>query len=306
MHSPLQDIHLNFNAGSLTLLNLCLAFIMFGIALSLKVENFREVAQNLKSTITGITSQFVLLPLLTFLLVWFANPLPGLAAGMILVAACPGGNISNFFTMLSKGNLALSISLSAISTILSTFMTPMNFGFWSGLLPFTDQFLAAINLDLGEMIKIVFLIMGFPLLVGIAVAKWLPKFAKIISQPIKILSVIILFGFIIIAFYNNFDLFLQYFDYVIYLVLIHNALALSGGYLFGKLMKLPENDIKTISIETGIQNSGLGLVIIFNFFEGNGGMAIITAWWGIWHIVSGFAISQFYSYKNARLAREHA
>lgn len=306
MLSPLQDIHLNFNAESLTLLNLCLAFIMFGIALSLKVENFQEVAQNPKSTITGISSQFILLPLLTFLLVWLVNPLPGLAAGMILVAACPGGNISNFFTMLSKGNLALSISLSAISTILATFLTPLNFEFWSGLLPYTDKFLASINLDLWEMVKIVFLIMGFPLLVGIAVTKWLPKIAEIISKPIKIISVFILFGFIIVAFLKNFDLFLQYFDYVIYLVLIHNAMAISGGYLFGKIMKLPPNDIKTISIETGIQNSGLGLVIIFNFFNGNGGMAIITAWWGIWHIVSGFAISQFFAYRNARLARENA
>ena len=97
------------------------------------------------------------------------------------------------------------------------------------------------------------------------------------------------------AFTKNFDIFTQYYEYIIYIVFLHNAIALLSGYYFGRIMKLPLADAKTISIETGIQNSGLALVIIFGMFDGNGGMALIAAWWGIWHIISGFIMAMIFS-----------
>lgn len=297
MDSPLSDVQVNFSEGGLLALNISIAFIMFGVALSLKRENFKEVARNPRATVTGVLSQFVLLPALTFLLVWIIKPLPGLALGMILVAACPGGNVSNFFSLLAKGNVALSVSLTVIATLLASFMTPLNFELWGGILPYTSALLKSINLNFLDMLETVTVILAIPLVLGIWFAKQFPKITNKISKPIKYISFFILIGIIILAFYNNFQLFLDYYHYVFLIVLLHNAVALAGGFYFSKLMGNSFIDNRSISIETGIQNSGLGLILIFNFFDGHGGMAIITAWWGIWHIISGFIISKVYSYR---------
>jgi bile acid:Na+ symporter, BASS family len=294
MKDALSNIRLDFSEGSLLFLNLALAFIMFGVALGIETKNFQELLKNPKSVFTGVISQFLLLPALTFLLVWLLRPIQGLALGMILVAACPGGNVSNFFSSLSKGNVALSVTLTAIATILASFMTPINFEFWSGLY-LGDKLTLEVKMEAFKMFKMVLFLLVVPLIMGIGFSAKFPGITKKISLPIRIISFVILVGFIVIAFLKNLDKFMEYYQYIVFLVLIHNALALAIGYGISRLMGNADEDNKTISIETGIQNSGLGLVIIFTLFDGNGGMALITAWWGIWHIVAGIFISLVYS-----------
>jgi bile acid:Na+ symporter, BASS family len=294
MKDALSNIRLDFSEGSLLFLNLALAFIMFGVALGIETKNFQELLKNPKSVFTGVISQFLLLPALTFLLVWLLRPIQGLALGMILVAACPGGNVSNFFSSLSKGNVALSVTLTAIATILASFMTPINFEFWSGLY-LGDKLTLEVKMEAFKMFKMVLFLLVVPLIMGIGFSAKFPGITKKISLPIRIISFVILVGFIVIAFLKNLDKFMEYYQYIVFLVLIHNALALAIGYGISRLMGNADEDNKTISIETGIQNSGLGLVIIFTLFDGNGGMALITAWWGIWHIIAGIFISLVYS-----------
>ncbi len=294
MKDVLSNVRLDFSEDSLLFLNLSLAFIMFGVALGIETKNFRELVRNPKSVATGVFSQFIVLPALTFLLVWFLRPVQGLALGMILVAACPGGNVSNFFSALSKGNVALSITLTAIATVLATFMTPLNFELWSNLY-LGDKLTVEVKMEAFKMVKMVFFLLVVPLVAGILFTRKFPVFSKKISLPLRIISFIILIGFIVVAFLKNMELFTKYYHYIIWLVLLHNALALASGYAISKLFGNAEQDNRTISIETGIQNSGLGLVIIFTLFQGNGGMALITAWWGIWHIIAGIFISLVYS-----------
>jgi len=138
-----------------------------------------------------------------------------------------------------------------------------------------------------------------PLLVGLWFKLQFPSIAKRISKPIKMSSFLILAGFIVFAFVNNIQIFLDYIHLVIILVLIHNSATLLLGYIMGKLGRNTEKDSRTISIETGIQNSALGLLLIFTFFNGNGGMALIAAWWGIWHLISGFIISRWFQYRSS-------
>ncbi len=301
MNSPLSGVQIAFNPETLLSLNLSLAFIMFGVAISLDLKSFKEIWKSPKAIGAGVVSQFILLPTLTFIFVWITNPLPGLALGMMLVAACPGGNVSNFFSMEARGNVALSVCLTAIATVLASFMTPINLAFWAGMLPFTSSLLRAIEIDFLELAKTVSLILVLPLVTGVFTAKFFPALVKKISKPVNRLSLLILAAIIVIAFTKNYEIFLQYYHYVVYLVLLHNALALASGYFFGKLVGAGETNSRTISIETGIQNSGLGLVIIFNFFDGLGGMAIITAWWGIWHLISGFIVSQLFSWQHRKM-----
>lgn len=294
MGETFSNLHLDFNENNLLALNIAIAIIMFGVALDIRKDKFIEITKNPKSVITGAFSQFLLLPALTFLLILVIKPLPEIALGMILVAACPGGNVSNFFSSISRGNIALSVSLTAIATLVTVFLTPLNFSFWSELYLDNNQS-NTIVIDFWKMIKTVSLILGLPLLLGLWFSRTFKMITAKILKPIKIFSFLLLIAIIALAFLKNVDIFLEYYQYIIYIVLIHNGIALFSGYSLAKLMRLSKADRRTISIETGIQNSGLALVIIFGMFDGNGGMALIAAWWGIWHIISGFIMSLIFS-----------
>ncbi|EKB48878.1 bile acid:sodium symporter family protein [Cecembia lonarensis] len=291
MQEALDSSTLNFNQDALLLLNVSLAIIMFGVALDLKVKDFRYVAKNPQSFVAGLFSQFFLLPALTSLLVSLIQPPPSVALGMFLVAACPGGNISNFMTHLAKGNTALSVSLTAFSTAFSVVLTPLNFAFWSKLYAPSAQMLKEISLSYFEVFQTVALILGVPLVIGMYINSRYPKWSMKATKVLKPLSMLIFAGFVVIAFIGNYDLFLKFIALIFLWVLAHNFIALSGGFITAKTFRLPLEDTKTLTIETGIQNSGLALVLIFTYFDGLGGMAIIAAWWGIWHIISGMTIA---------------
>jgi BASS family bile acid:Na+ symporter len=291
----IDDAHLNFDQGNVWILNFCLALIMFGVALELKGEHFSNVFRNPRASVVGLVSQFILLPLMTFLLVSVLRPAPSLALGMILVAACPGGNISNFLTHMAGGNSALSVSLTAMGTVLAILLTPINFELWGSLYGPTASILKAVSVNPLEIFKAIVLLAGIPIVLGMLVNRYLPEVARRISVFVKPGSILLFSGIIVIAFMKNYDVFTEHIDKVLFLVFIHNLVALGTGFLSARLARLPEEDQKTIAIETGIQNSGLGLLLIFTFFDGLGGMAIVAAWWGIWHIISGVGIAFFLS-----------
>ncbi|MDP2042077.1 MAG: bile acid:sodium symporter family protein [Algoriphagus sp.] len=296
--NPLDSIRLNFSQGDLLLLNLALALIMYGVALDLRWEDFRYLLKNPKGFFMGIFSQFLLLPFLTWVLISIIKPPPSVALGMFLVAACPGGNVSNFLTSLAKGNTALSVSLTGFSSILSIFSTPLNFALWAGFYEPTSLLLREISLNISDVFFTVGIILGLPLILGIFTHKRFPKFADKAAKILKPLSILIFAAFVGLAFAGNFNIFIQYIGMIFVWVLAHNFIALSAGFLTGKLGGLPIADIKTLTIETGIQNSGLGLVLIFTYFEGLGGMAIITALWGIWHLISGMTIASLWKLRE--------
>lgn len=294
MEDELAGISIKFNEQALGALNFALAFIMLGIALDLKRDDFSKLLQQPRAAFIGLASQYLALPTITFLLVWLLQPAPSLALGMILVAACPGGNVSNFFSYLAKGNVSLSVSLSMVSTLAAVVLTPLQLQFWGSLLPETSAILTSVNLNLLDTLRVVATIMVMPILLGMFVSWKYPKLSAALKKPIKVLSFLILLGIIAGGLASNWKLFLDYYDRVIFLVFAHNGLALLAGFALGIVSGIGRAATKTVTIETAIQNSGLGLVLIFNFFEGNGGMAIITAWWGIWHILSGFTVSQLF------------
>lgn len=303
MNETIDALQLNLDSGGLHVMNVSLAIIMFGVALELTVDDFKKVGKNPKSTMIGLASQFLLLPFLTYLLILILEPHPSLALGMMMVAACPGGNISNFFSLLARGNAALSVSMTAFATLLSIVMTPFNFGFWASMYEPTRVILTEIHLDYYEVFRIIVLILGIPLIFGMLLRHFKSAFSQKISSFIKNFGIVFFSGFVIVAFAMNFENFMSYVHMVIALVFLHNTIALSSGYGLAYLFKLPRKDRKSIAIETGIQNSGLGLLLIFNFFDGLGGMALVAAWWGIWHILAGLSIGWYWSIGKSTLHR---
>lgn len=294
---------LNFTEGGLLVLNITISIIMFGVALEIKPVHFRDLLRSPRPVAAGVLSQFLLLPALTFLLImaFWKNMTVGVAMGMILVASCPGGNVSNFISTLAKGNPALSVSLTAIATISAIFMTPLNFMIWGSLYNFVgpwtnNELLQELRIDPIAMFKIVFILLGIPIVLGMLTNHYLPKFTGYAKKPIRIFSIIFFMGMLVIMFANNYDYFIQHILWILLIVFIHNGIAITSGYGLASVFRLNARNRKTIAIETGIQNSALGLVLIFNpaIFPQHlalGGMAIVVAWWGIWHILAGLSVA---------------
>lgn len=301
---------LNFSEGGLLVLNIAIAIIMFGVALEIKISHFKELFKKPKPVIVGFISQFFILPLITFAIImaFWNNLTAGVAMGMLLVASCPGGNVSNFLSTHAKGNAALSVSLTAIATMLAIVLTPFNFYFYGKLYktfgPWLDNsLLRELTINPIEMLKTVLILLGIPIILGMTANHKFPKLTEKIKKPIKLFSLFFFMGMVVIMFANNYDHFIKYIYWIFIVVLIHNAFALSSGYGFAKLFKLNTTNSRTIALETGIQNSGLGLVLLFNpnIFPQDlalGGMMIVTAWWGIWHIISGLTISTIWRRKT--------
>ncbi len=300
--SEIDLVRLNFSPQSLWVLNFIIGLVMFGVALDLRVADFRAALATPRPVLIGLVGQFVLLPAFTFLLVLAIRPAPSIALGMMLVAACPGGNISNFLTHYAKGNAALSITMTAISTAVAIVMTPLNLSLWGGMNDQTSAILKVVALDPLEMLLAVFLLLGLPLAAGMTVAYRFPRLAARARTPMKIFSLGVFGLFVVGALAANWQYFRAYVGFVVVAVFLHNAIALATGYFAARAAGLAERDRRAVSIEVGIQNSALGLILIFNFFDGLGGMAIVTAWWGIWHIVSGLTVSTIWSRRPPSVA----
>ena len=277
---------------------------MFGVALGIKPKMFIEVFRKPKSVILGVCCQLVLLPLLTFLLTLILGKHISwsMALGMILVASCPGGNISNFMSSLSKANVELSVTLTAISTALCVLLTPFNFWLYGNLyLKFASiaADVPTLVIPLWDVFKTIFVLLGIPLTLGILTSHYLPKFAEKLKKPFQWVSIVFFIAMVVLSFWGNRQSFLLCIKYIFLIVLVHNLLALAIGYTMGTAFRVSVPDRRTLTIETGIQNSGLGLVLLLgtSIFAGlppHGGMLVITAWWGVWHIISGLTVSSLF------------
>lgn len=306
----LSSVTINFGEGGMMIVNIILAFVMFGVALGIKTQTFKDVFRNPKSVIIGLLMQWIGLPAVTFIVCLILNPVitPMVALGMILVACCPGGNISNFISSLSKGNIELSVSMTAVSTAFAPIITPLNFFVWGNLYSQIVSIRAQIptlHIPFMPMLEQILLLLGVPIVLGLVFAKYFPNATKKITKPAQIISILLFIGMVIVSFSQNFQIIVDNIIYIFFIVLLHNACALGTGYLGGTLAKLPQRDRRSLTVEVGIQNSGLGLILLFNpaifppevWHSHYGGMLLITAWWGIWHIVSGLTVAYLFRRK---------
>ena len=291
MENQIDAVLLNFSPGSLQLLNAILAVVMFSIAIDLKPSDFKRLAQAPKPVLTGLAAQFLVLPALTFALIVVLRPQPSIALGLMLVAACPGGNISNFITHRAGGNAALSVSMTAFATVGAIVLTPLNVAFWGNLYGPTQTILRDVAIDPVAVAITVGIMLVLPLVLGVTLNTKRPDITARIRTPLQWLSMAIFIAFVAAALAANWALFLEFAGVVAVLVFLHNGLALAGGNVLARIMGLSEFDRRAVTIETGIQNSGLGLILIFGFFNGLGGMAVVAAFWGIWHILTGMGLA---------------
>jgi bile acid:Na+ symporter, BASS family len=283
------------------ILSMVLATMVFSVALELRIEDFKRVAQTPKAVICGLIPQFLLLPVATWLVTLWLDLPPNMEAAMILVAACPGGSLSNVVTHIGRGNTALSVSISAVASIIALFATPFNFSWMIATNPETASWLKELSIDSSGIYISLFLLLGVPLCLGLLASHRLPQLTERIRKPLGHFSLIALLLFIVAGLIKERQLLTLGLLPTLLLVVLHNASGLFFGWATSKVMGVSEKDRRAIMIEGGMQNSGLALGIIAVQFNSDLGMVTLASLWGIWHIVSGMSLAYVWRRKDARL-----
>ncbi len=295
-----DDVALNFTPETLIILNVVLGLIMLGIALDTTPDDFKVVVRKPKPFVIAILAQLVVLPAVTFALTLILPVTPSMALGMILVACCPPGNISQVLTHRAGGNVALSVSMTAVGNAIYIFMLPLSIAFWGSLHPTARELLAAVSLNPWQMLLEIVLIIGVPFAIGLFVRARFPKIAAKVQPFVKWFSLIALLGFIVAALAGNWMYFITFLGIIVLVVTVHDAVALAIGYSTAVVGGLGTRERKAMTFEVGIRNAGLGLGLVFTFFGGLGGMAIVAGWWGIWDIIAGLIVAALWARHTKR------
>jgi BASS family bile acid:Na+ symporter len=275
-----------------------LALIMFGVALDLRFGDFVAVFRHPLAPLSGLVAQLLALPAVTWAITMLLKPQPSVALGMIVVAACPGGNLSNLMTHMAKGNTALSVCMTGVSSILAIVTTPLNILFWASLNPATAVLLRQVSIEPVSFLGSTVLMLGLPMAAGMLTVRYQPGLAAKLRRPFQILSFLFLIVFIIGATVANGRSFTAFLSQILPLVVLHNTIAVLIGWLAARLWRLNDFDTRAMTIEVSMHNSGLGLALILNHFDALGGAALIAAGWGIWHIVSGWGLAAWWQYRD--------
>jgi len=266
-------------------INPLLGVIMFGMGLTLSPHDFHIVLSRPKDILIGCLAQFTVMPLLAWGLAWvFALP-KELALGVMLVGCCPGGTASNVITYLAKGDLALSVGMTAASTLLAPILTPLLVWLLAGTMVDVDT--------LGMLQSIVYVVIA-PIIVGLLCQSFLPKLTKSVVPYLPAFSSIVIAYVVGIVVSHNADRLLVGGLIVIIVVMLHNLLGLSTGFLIGKLIHLPKPKCVALSIEVGMQNSGLASSLAVLHFAAYPLAAIPGAIFSVWHNISGALAAKLY------------
>ncbi len=263
-------------------------FVMvYTVSLDLRTDDFRYVARHPLAVGIGLAAQFVLLPGATWGLTMLLDLPPATEAAMMLVASCPGGALSNVVTAFGRGNLALSLSISAASSVLALVMTPFNFTLMVSANPVTAAWARSIALNPADLVLSLVLLLAVPMGAAMLTSRHAPGVVARIRKPLARAAAVALGLFIVIAVAAQWKLFVIELARTLPLVILHNGLGLALGWLAARAANLATADRRAVIIEGGMQNSGLALGIIAAQFGSELSMVAVASLWGIWHIVSG-------------------
>lgn len=288
---------MNYNNDYQIVLGLILALMIFGVALELRFIAFRAVLQRPVSVFAGLIGQTLFLPWITLLITLFLDLPAGIELGMLLVAASPGGNLSNIITHLAHGNTALSVSMTAVSSAFAIITLPLNFTLTAHSNPVTKAMISGtgeLHINSLMIIKGLIILLLLPLALGMSIGNFATKVAHKITPFFKRISSVIFLVFLVVAVGGNWKVFLDNIGFVFLIVVFHNLIALIIGNLIARAFQQDIPNRRAITIEVGMQNSGLALGLILTQFQAEPNMALVAAFWGIWHIVSGLLLVLFW------------
>ena len=275
---------------------LALMLVMFGVALGLRVQDFRILADKPSLYVGGVLAQIVLLPLVTFGLILLISPPPSIALGMIVVACCPGGSVSNLLTYFSRGDIAVSVALTATSSMLAALLTPASTLFWAQAYGPTAELL--ISLDVNPLLFIgqTTLLLALPLAAGMVFAAKMPEFAERIRKRTTVAGAAVLGATIVYGIAYFYPILWPAVGLLASITIIHNTAAFATGAAVGMVLTKESSIRRALTFEVGIQNAGLALIILLAQLKGVGGAAAIAAVWGVWDLIAGGLLAISYNY----------
>ncbi|WP_297732916.1 bile acid:sodium symporter [uncultured Maricaulis sp.] len=280
--------------------------MMFSVALTLRLTDFALVRQQPVRVLGGVLAQLIGLPLLTLGLILMLSPPASIALGMLVVASCPGGNISNLLTRAAGGNTAYSVTLTAISSVSAAVMTPVSILVWSRLYPPVDALVEALHVDPMPFFVQTALLLAVPLALGMALNAWKPVLAERMGRVLGPLGLSCIALLVLVGIVQNWPIFLAAGAVIIPIVVLHNSAAFALGWLGGRAMGMEAARRRALTFEVGIQNAGLGLVILLSQFDGVGGAAAIIGTWSIWHLIGGSLLAGLFRWSDSRTLRANA
>ncbi|MDY2947676.1 bile acid:sodium symporter family protein [Mannheimia varigena] len=263
-----------------------LGIVMLGMGLTLTFKDFAEVTKNPKSVIIGVIAQFAVMPSVAYGLAKAFNLPPDLAIGVILVGCCPGGTSSNVMTYLARGNTALSVACTTISTLLAPVLTPAIFYL------FASQWL---EINATAMFISVLQMVLLPIFVGVVIRTIFKQKVEQFSQTMPLISVIAIVLIVTAVVSVSRDRIIESGLLIFAVVALHNGLGYLIGYLASRLFKLPIADSKAVAIEVGMQNSGLGAALAALHFKANPVIAVPSAVFSFWHNISGPILAMIFA-----------
>ena len=285
--AALDAVRIDLAPGAQILMPVSLAVIMMSVALNLHLKDFALIKQRPVQFLGAAATQVLGLPALTLALVHLIDPVPSIALGMIVVACCPGGNVSNFLTHLAKGDTAFSVSLTATSSLAAALLTPVSILFWTSLYAPADALVDAIEVSPVPFVVQTTLILAIPLIIGMALAHRYPATSARVRPGFTLAALAILIFLVFGGLASNWALFTATAFSVLTIAMLHNALGFLLGAGVARALAMDAPRRRSVTFEIGIQNTGLALVILLGQFEGLGGAASITALWSVWHLFAG-------------------
>ncbi|MFL4394642.1 bile acid:sodium symporter family protein [Acinetobacter pittii] len=266
-----------------------LGIIMLGMGMTMTVDDFKGVLQSPKAVLIGVVAQFVVMPGLAYVLCKLFNLPPEIAVGVILVGCCPGGTASNVITYIAKGNVALSVACTSVSTLLAPVLTPAIFYLLA------SQWL---KIDAASMFISILQVVLLPIIVGLILRTWLKRQVESYIQVMPLVSVIAIVAIVAAIIGGSKAAILQSGLLILAVVILHNGLGYLLGFTAARFFKLPYADSKAIAIEVGMQNSGLGVALAAVHFAASPITAVPSAIFSLWHNISGPALATYWASKH--------
>ncbi len=275
--------------------NPLLGLVMFGMGLTLKPADFKVVFSRPKDVLIGCASQFVIMPLLAFLLTKVFQLSPELAVGVILVGTCPGGTSSNVMTYLSKGDVALSVGMTSVSTILAPFLTPLLTLLYAG---------QRVEVNVVSMFVSIVEVVLLPILLGFVINRFFHSFTQNAVRVLPLISTTAIVAIVAAVVSANSAKILTSGLLILVVVILHNLLGYAAGYMVARLLKLDTAKCRAISIEVGMQNSGLATSLATTHFAQYPLATIPGAVFSVWHNISGAILANIFA-RTADKADQH-
>ncbi len=266
-----------------------LGIIMLGMGMTMTVDDFKGVLQSPKAVLIGVVAQFVVMPGLAFILCKLFNLPPEIAVGVILVGCCPGGTASNVITYMAKGNVALSVACTSVSTLLAPVLTPAIFYLLA------SQWL---KIDAASMFISILQVVLLSIVIGLILRTWLKRQVESYIQVMPLVSVIAIVAIVAAIIGGSKAAILQSGLLILAVVILHNGLGYLLGFTAARFFKLPYADSKAIAIEVGMQNSGLGVALAAVHFAASPITAVPSAIFSLWHNISGPALATYWASKH--------